>query len=51
MIQVGLIVGCGLLLDTFVVRTLTVPTIATLLREASWWPQPKPAVGSQNRWT
>ncbi|MCT7365092.1 MAG: MMPL family transporter [Mycolicibacterium sp.] len=42
MIQVGLIVGCGLLLDTFLVRTLTVPAIATLLREASWWPQKQP---------
>ncbi|WP_418002840.1 RND family transporter [Mycobacterium sp. PDNC021] len=41
-IQVGLIVGCGLLLDTFLVRTLTVPAIATLLREASWWPQKQP---------
>ena len=39
MIQAGLIIGAGLLLDTFVVRTLTVPAIATLLREASWWPQ------------
>ena len=38
MIQAGLIIGCGLLLDTFLVRTLTVPTIATLLRQASWWP-------------
>ncbi len=39
MVQAGLIIGCGLLLDTFVVRTLTVPAIAVLLREASWWPQ------------
>ena len=39
MVQAGFIIGCGLLLDTFVVRTLTVPAIATLLREASWWPQ------------
>jgi len=39
MIQAGLIIGFGLLLDTFLVRTLTVPAIATLLREASWWPQ------------
>lgn len=39
MIQAGFIIGCGLLLDTFVVRTLTVPAIATLLRERSWWPQ------------
>ncbi|AYE98121.1 MMPL/RND family transporter [Mycobacterium kansasii] len=42
MIQAGLIIGCGLLLDTFVVRTLTVPAIATLLREISWWPQRNP---------
>jgi putative drug exporter of the RND superfamily len=42
MIQAGFIIGCGLLLDTFIVRTLTVPAIATLLREASWWPQRTP---------
>ncbi len=45
MIQIGLIVGCGLLLDTFLVRTLTVPAIATLLREASWWPNTPHAAG------
>ncbi|CQD07741.1 MMPL domain-containing protein [Mycobacterium europaeum] len=39
MVQAGFVIGCGLLLDTFVVRTLTVPAIATLLRERSWWPQ------------
>jgi RND superfamily putative drug exporter len=39
MVQMGFIIGCGLLLDTFVVRTLTVPAIATLLGEASWWPK------------
>ncbi|BCI90634.1 hypothetical protein NIIDMKKI_58400 [Mycobacterium kansasii] len=42
MIEAGFIIGCGLLLDTFVVRTLTVPAIATLLGEASWWPRRKP---------
>ncbi|MDG4667224.1 MMPL family transporter [Mycobacterium sp. 236(2023)] len=39
MVQMGFIIGCGLLLDTLVVRTLTVPAIATLLGEASWWPK------------
>ncbi|WP_448405217.1 MMPL/RND family transporter [Mycolicibacterium sp. XJ647] len=43
MVQTGLIIGCGLLLDTFLVRTLTVPAIATLLRETSWWPHRAPA--------
>ena len=52
MIQAGLIIGFGLLLDTFLVRTLTVPAIATLLREASWWPhrpqrRPKPSPSPQ----
>lgn len=43
MVQTGFIAGCGLLLDTFVVRTLTVPAIATLLGEKSWWPMPPPS--------
>ncbi|MCP9271230.1 MMPL/RND family transporter [Mycolicibacterium arenosum] len=46
MIQAGFIIGCGLLLDTLVVRTLTVPAIAVLLREASWWPQRPTATAS-----
>ena len=44
MVQAGFVVGCGLLLDTFLVRTLTVPAIAVLLREGSWWPR-RPAKG------
>ncbi|RDH76592.1 RND family transporter [Mycolicibacterium moriokaense] len=48
MIQIGLIVGCGLLLDTFLVRTLTVPAIATLLREASWWPNTPRSAASRH---
>ena len=38
MSQVGLIIGIGLLLDTFIVRTIVVPAIATLAGPASWWP-------------
>jgi len=38
MVQSGFIIGLGLLIDTFVVRTLTVPAIAALLGRANWWP-------------
>uniref|UniRef100_UPI00036EB759 MMPL family transporter n=1 Tax=Jongsikchunia kroppenstedtii TaxID=1121721 RepID=UPI00036EB759 len=38
MAQMGFIIGCGILLDTFVVRTLMVPAIAQAFGKASWWP-------------
>ncbi len=38
MVQVGFVLGTGLLLDTFLVRTVTVPAIATLVNRANWWP-------------
>lgn len=38
LVQAGFVVGVGILLDTFVVRTVTVPAIATLLGRANWWP-------------
>jgi putative drug exporter of the RND superfamily len=37
-IQSGFVLGVGILVDTFVVRTITVPAIAALLGRASWWP-------------
>jgi len=37
-IQGGFVIGVGILLDTFVVRTVTVPAIAALLGRANWWP-------------
>jgi RND superfamily putative drug exporter len=40
--QVGFTIAVGLLLDTFVVRSLLVPALATLLGPRLWWPQ-KPA--------
>ena len=38
MTQIGFIVGLGLLIDTFVVRTVTVPAMAALVGKANWWP-------------
>ena len=37
-IQGGFVIGVGILLDTFVVRTITVPAIAALFGRANWWP-------------
>src|SRR5699024_8441299 len=36
--QVGVIVALGVLLDTFVVRTLVVPALFTLVGDRVWWP-------------
>ncbi|WP_158890601.1 RND family transporter [Amycolatopsis anabasis] len=36
--QIGFTIGAGLLLDTFLVRTLTVPATAALLGRNNWWP-------------
>ncbi|ORW33123.1 hypothetical protein AWB91_08230 [Mycobacterium paraense] len=38
MVQTGFIIGMGILIDTFVVRTVTVPALAALVGEANWWP-------------
>jgi RND superfamily putative drug exporter len=37
-VQGAFVVGIGLLLDTFLVRTITVPAIAVLVGRANWWP-------------
>jgi len=36
--QTGFAIAAGLLLDTFIVRTLLVPACAALLEGRSWWP-------------
>jgi RND superfamily putative drug exporter len=41
-VQTGFIIGVGLLIDTFVVRTITVPALAAMIGRANWWPS-KPA--------
>lgn len=45
LVQMGFIIGMGILLDTFLVRTVTVPATAVLVGKANWWPskwQPAP---------
>jgi RND superfamily putative drug exporter len=37
-VQGGFVIGVGILLDTFLVRTITVPAMAALLGRANWWP-------------
>lgn len=41
-VQMGFVIGVGLLLDTFIVRTITVPAIAVLVGDANWWPSQTP---------
>jgi RND superfamily putative drug exporter len=38
LVQLAFIVGFGVLLDTFVVRTLVVPAAVHLLGDRTWWP-------------
>jgi RND superfamily putative drug exporter len=38
MAQLGIIVGLGILLDTFVVRTLVIPALFELIGDRIWWP-------------
>ena len=38
MVQSGFVLGVGLLIDTFLVRTVTVPAMVALTGRASWWP-------------
>lgn len=37
--QMGSTIGIGLVIDTFIVRTFTVPTLAVILGKKFWWPQ------------
>ncbi len=48
-VQAGFVIGIGILLDTFLVRTMTVPAMATLVGRASWWPSRLRSQRSQSR--
>jgi RND superfamily putative drug exporter len=41
--QIGFAIGFGIILDTFVVRTLLVPSATVLLGERVWWPRRLPS--------
>ncbi|WP_341976793.1 MMPL family transporter [Microbacterium sp. LWO13-1.2] len=40
--QIGLIVGIGVIVDTFVVRTVVVPALFAVIGDAMWWPSRAP---------
>ena len=50
-VQIGFIIGVGLLLDTFLVRTVTVPAMCVLVGDRNWWPSkpPRKSFGAKNR--
>jgi RND superfamily putative drug exporter len=49
LVQLGFLVGAGVLLDTFVVRTLVVPSAVRLLGEGTWWPGHPARHGAHSR--
>jgi RND superfamily putative drug exporter len=38
MVQAGFIMAAGLMIDTFLVRTILVPAMAVMIGKANWWP-------------
>ena len=36
--QLGIVVGIGILLDTFIVRTIVIPALFTIVGRRVWWP-------------
>jgi len=43
LLQVGVTVALGVLIDTFVVRSMLVPAITALFGKWAWWPFHKQA--------
>jgi RND superfamily putative drug exporter len=44
--QIGVAVAVGVLIDTFVVRSILVPAITTLVGDRAWWPSRKRVGGA-----
>lgn len=40
--QIGIVVGLGIVIDTFLVRTLVVPALFAIVGEKMWWPSSSP---------
>ncbi|BBX61132.1 putative transport protein MmpL12 [Mycobacterium saskatchewanense] len=38
MAEAGFIIGIGIVVDTFLVRTITVPALAAMIGQKNWWP-------------
>ncbi|OBK96455.1 hypothetical protein A5645_08390 [Mycobacterium asiaticum] len=36
--EAGFIIGVGIVIDTFLVRTVTVPALAAMIGQKNWWP-------------
>ncbi|WP_245671560.1 MMPL family transporter [Nocardia amamiensis] len=47
--QVGIVVGLGILLDTFVVRTVVIPALFSLIGRRIWWPNELCRVADEGR--
>jgi RND superfamily putative drug exporter len=50
MLEAGFIIGTGILIDTFVVRSITVPALAALIGQANWWPSKLGANTNRRKW-
>ena len=49
MSEAGFIIGVGIVLDTFLVRTITVPAVAALIGQANWWPSRLGSTGGRRK--
>ncbi|MEI6131893.1 MAG: MMPL family transporter [Bacillota bacterium] len=49
MVQIGFAACFGLIVDTFIIRSIVVPAIAVLVGEMNWWPGRRIKVESFNR--